>query len=318
MNSFEKAQFLKIDADNHGQRIDNFLFTLLKGVPKSRVYRIIRKGEVRVNKGRVKAEYKLQSNDIVRIPPIRVTEKTTSNSFSNLEQIKHLENCIIVETKQYMVVNKPSGIAVHGGSGLSYGLIEALRALRPKEKFLELVHRLDRDTSGCILIAKRRSFLIHFQNQLRHRKMNKEYVALVSGQWSEKNSKVKASLLKTERPSGEREVIVDANGKPSETHFSIEQKLGDYTLVVAKPITGRTHQIRVHARHCFCPLLGDQKYSNLEHDKNILQASQLDTFLLHARKLTFKLPEEEQAMTVEAPMPDKMIRIIKQLTARSN
>ncbi len=318
MNSFEKAQFLKIDADNHGQRIDNFLFTLLKGVPKSRVYRIIRKGEVRVNKGRVKAEYKLQSNDTVRIPPIRVTEKTTSNSFSNLEQIKHLENCIIVETKQYMVVNKPSGIAVHGGSGLSYGLIEALRALRPKEKFLELVHRLDRDTSGCILIAKRRSFLIHFQNQLRHRKMNKEYVALVSGQWSEKNSKVKASLLKTERPSGEREVIVDANGKPSETHFSIEQKLGDYTLVVAKPITGRTHQIRVHARHCFCPLLGDQKYSNLEHDKNILQTLQLNTFLLHARKLTFKLPEEEQAMTVEAPMPDKMIRIIKQLTARSN
>ncbi len=317
MNSFEKAQFLKIDADNHGQRIDNFLFTLLKGVPKSRVYRIIRKGEVRVNKGRVKAEYKLQSNDMVRVPPIRVTEKTASNSFSNLEQIKHLENCIILETKQYMVVNKPSGIAVHGGSGLSYGLIEALRALRPKEKFLELVHRLDRDTSGCILIAKRRSFLIHFQNQLRHRKMNKEYVALVSGQWSEKNSKVKASLLKTERPSGEREVIVDANGKPSETHFSIEQKLGDYTLVVAKPITGRTHQIRVHARHCFCPLLGDQKYSNLEHDKKILQALQLNTFLLHARKLTFKLPEEEQAMTVEAPMPDKMKRIIKQLAARS-
>ncbi len=313
MNSFEKAQFLPIDADNHGQRIDNYLFTLLKGVPKSRVYRIIRKGEVRVNKGRVKAEYKLQSGDLVRIPPIRITEKVTSNSFANLDQIKHLENAIILETKQFMVVNKPSGIAVHGGSGLSYGLIEALRALRPKEKFLELVHRLDRDTSGCILIAKRRSYLIHFQNQLRHRKMNKEYVAVVSGEWSEKNKKVNASLTKTERPSGEREVIVDPQGKASETHFSVEQKLGLYSLVVAKPITGRTHQIRVHARHCFCPLLGDQKYSNLDHDKDILEKLKLNTFLLHARRLTFSLPEEEQPMTVEAPVPPKMTQVIEHL-----
>jgi 23S rRNA pseudouridine955/2504/2580 synthase len=318
LNSFDKAQFIEIDADNHGQRIDNFLFTFLKGVPKSRVYRIIRKGEVRVNKGRIKAEYKLQSNDLVRIPPIRVTEKIQSNSFSNLEKIKHLENTIIVETNQYMVVNKPSGIAVHGGSGLSYGLIEALRALRPKEKFLELVHRLDRDTSGCILIAKRRSYLIHFQNQLRHRRMNKEYVAVVSGQWSQKHHKVKAALRKTERPSGEREVIVDSEGKPSETHFTLEQNLGNFSLVVAKPITGRTHQIRVHARHCFCPLLGDQKYSNLEHDKDILQQLKLKTFLLHARRLTFKLPEEEQTMTVEAPLPDRMSQVIEQLKAISN
>lgn len=318
MNSFEKAQFLKIDADNHGQRIDNFLFTLLKGVPKSRVYRIIRKGEVRVNKGRVKAEYKLQSEDLVRIPPIRITEKVTSNSFSNLEQIKHLENTIILETNQFMVVNKPSGMAVHGGSGLSYGLIEAFRALRPKEKFLELVHRLDRDTSGCILIAKRRTFLIHFQNQLRHRKMNKEYLALVSGEWSKKDQKVKAALRKTERPSGEREVIVDPQGKPSETHFSVEKSFGKYSLVLAKPITGRTHQIRVHARHCFCPLLGDQKYSNLEHDKEILQKLQLKTFLLHARRLTFCLPETKQPMTVEAPMPDKMTKVIEQLKMITN
>ncbi len=314
MNSFDKAQFIKISADHHGQRIDNFLFTLLKGVPKSRVYRIIRKGEVRVNKGRVKAEYKLKSDDLVRIPPIRVAEKTNTQSFANLEQIQHLEQAVLLETKQFMVVNKPSGIAVHGGSGVSYGLIEAFRALRPKEKFLELVHRLDRDTSGCILIAKRRTFLIHFQNQLRHRKMNKEYLAVVSGKWPPKQKRVNAALKKIDRPSGERSVIVDPQGKPSETHFQLIQAMGDYSLVLAKPITGRTHQIRVHARHCFCPLLGDQKYSDLEHDQKVLQQLKLKTFLLHAAKLTFNLPDDEQPISVEAPMPNVMQRAIKQLS----
>ena len=189
MTKFDQVQFIDIDEDHHGQRIDNFLFTQLKGVPKSRVYRIVRKGEIRVNKKRVKAEYKLQSGDSLRIPPIRVSETAETPNIEKLNQVQQLESLIIHESNQYILLNKPSGIAVHGGSGLSFGIIEALRALRPKEKFLELVHRLDKDTSGCILIAKRRSYLIHFQDQLRARKMKKEYLALVIGNWDQKNNR---------------------------------------------------------------------------------------------------------------------------------
>jgi len=316
LTSFDAAQFITIDIENDGQRIDNYLFTLLKGVPKSRIYRIIRKGEVRVNKGRVKAVYKLKRGDSVRVPPIRISEKNEDPNLANLDQVKHLENAILLETKQFLVLDKPSGIAVHGGSGLSFGVIEGLRALRPKEKFLELVHRLDRDTSGCILIAKKRSFLIHFQNQLRHRKMNKEYLAVVSGQWPKDKKKVEVALKKTERPTGERVVLVDSNGKPSETRFSIVEELGEYTLVLAKPVTGRTHQIRVHARHCFCPLLGDQKYSDMDHDHEILKQLNIKTFMLHARSLTFTHPETEESIKVEAPMPAKMYSIITQLRKR--
>lgn len=316
MTSFEKPQFWTIDADNHGQRIDNYLFTQLKGVPKSRVYRIIRKGEVRVNKGRIKAEYKLKSGDVIRIPPIRISERPETANIANFDQVKALEEAILIETKQYLVINKPSGIAVHGGSGLSYGLIEGLRSLRPKEKFLELVHRLDRDTSGCILIAKKRTFLIHFQNQLRHRKMNKEYLAVVSGQWPDNKKRVDVALKKTERPSGERIVLIDPSGKPSETRFSVVERLGDYTLVLAKPVTGRTHQIRVHARHCFCPLLGDQKYSDIEHDSDIIQQLTIKTFMLHAKSLSFTLPETEENVTIEAPVPNKMNSVIADLRKR--
>ncbi|MBV1911207.1 MAG: 23S rRNA pseudouridine(955/2504/2580) synthase RluC [Kangiellaceae bacterium] len=318
MTSFDKAQFWTIDSEHQGQRIDNYLITHLKGVPKSRVYRIIRKGEIRVNKGRVKAVYKLQSGDIIRIPPIRVSEKIDNPDIVNFKQVKQLENSIILETKQFLVINKPSGIAVHGGSGLSFGLIEGLRALRPKEKFLELVHRLDRDTSGCILIAKRRSFLVHFQNQLRHRKMNKEYLAIVSGQWPKDKTRVDVPLLKTERKSGERIVLVDTSGKASETRFFIEEELGQFTLVVAKPVTGRTHQIRVHARHCFCPLLGDEKYSEIEQDKNIINKLKIKTFMLHARRLSFTLPQTEELVTVEAPTPAKMNSVLKQLRTINN
>ncbi len=302
-----------IDADHDGQRIDNYLFTQLKGVPKSRIYRILRKGEVRVNKGRVKAVYKLKSGDVLRIPPIRVADQKDDSHLSKLDQVQQLENSILLETKQFMVINKPSGIAVHGGSGLSFGVIEAFRSLRPKEKFMELVHRIDRDTSGCLLIAKRRSFLIHFQNQLRHRKMNKEYIAIVSGCWPKGQTRVNVALKKTERPSGERIVLVDKEGKSSETRFTLLEELGDYSLIQAKPVTGRTHQIRVHARHCHCPLLGDEKYSDLGSDQAILQRLKIKTFMLHARRLSFTLPETEEAMQVEAPIPDKMNSVIKQL-----
>jgi len=310
---FDKVQFWTIDADHDGQRIDNYLFTQLKGVPKSRVYRILRKGEVRVNKGRVKAEYKLKSGDVLRIPPIRVADKKDGSQLSKLDKVRDLEHCILLETKQFMVINKPSGIAVHGGSGLSFGVIEAFRALRPKEKFLELAHRIDRDTSGCLLIAKRRSFLIHFQNQLRHRKMNKEYVAIVSGKWSKTFKRVDVALLKKELPSGERMVVVDQQGKPSETRFSLLEALGDYSLIQAKPVTGRTHQIRVHARHCHCPLLGDEKYSDLDADHAILKKLKIKTFMLHAKRLSFTLPDANERLEVEAPMPKNMELVLKSL-----
>jgi 23S rRNA pseudouridine955/2504/2580 synthase len=313
LNTFDKPQLWTIDEDHHGQRVDNYLFTHLKGVPKTRIYRILRKGEVRVNKGRVKAVYRLQSGDVIRIPPIRVTEKEPQLQISNLTQVKQLEQSILFENNQFMVINKPSGIAVHGGSGLSFGVIEGFRALRPKEKFLELVHRIDKDTSGCLLIAKRRSYLLHFQNQLRHRKMNKEYLAVVNGIWPKKKQFVDVPLLKTERQSGERIVLVDQNGKPSQTRFTLEESFTKHSLVRAKPITGRTHQIRVHAGYCGCPLFGDEKYSDREADEEILKKLSLKTFLLHAQKLSFTLPDTEESMQVEAPLPKKMIAVINTL-----
>jgi len=313
VSSFEKVQLWTIDDDHSGQRIDNYLFTHLKGVPKSRVYRILRKGEVRVNKGRVKAEYKLQLNDVLRIPPIRVSEARDDSQLAQLAKVKGLEQCILLETKQYLVINKPSGMAVHGGSGLSFGVIEGLRSLRPKEKFLELVHRIDKDTTGCLLIAKRRSYLIHFQNQLRHRKMNKQYLAIVSGKWPKGKKLVDVPLLKTHLPSGERVVLMDKAGKESQTRFELVEALGDYSLVQAKPLTGRTHQIRVHARHCFCPLLGDEKYSDLGKDKVILDKLKIKTFMLHAKSLSFTLPETEEWINMEAPLPKEMDRVINKL-----
>jgi 23S rRNA pseudouridine955/2504/2580 synthase len=315
LNSFDKPQFWTITDAHDGQRIDNFLFSQLKGVPKTRIYRILRKGEVRVNKGRIKAVYRLKTGDIIRIPPIRVAERENKQEIANFDQVKNLENSILFENNQFMVVNKPSGIAVHGGSGLSFGVIEGFRALRPKEKFLELVHRIDKDTSGCLLIAKRRSYLVHFQNQLRHRKMNKEYLAVVNGQWPKKKQWVDVPLLKTERKSGERIVLVDANGKPSQTRFYLEQTLKEHSLVRAKPITGRTHQIRVHAAHCGCPLLGDEKYSNRDAEQSLLKRLSLNTFLLHAQKLSFTLPEDEQLMEIEAPVPEMMQTVINTLAS---
>jgi len=318
VSSFDKVQLWTIDAEYHDQRIDNFLFKHLKGVPKSRIYRILRKGELRVNKGRIKAVYKLQTGDILRIPPIRVSDRDSSDQSSriaNLNQVKSLESNILVETKQYLVLNKPSGIAVHGGSGQSFGVIEALRALKPKEKFLELVHRIDKDTSGCLLIAKKRSYLVFFQNQLRHRKMNKEYLALVCGEWSSKNKLVSAPLLRKELPSGDRMVVVDQKGKPSETRFEIVQKLNGFTLIKAKPLTGRTHQIRVHTQHSGNPLLADNKYSNTEQFQKVIKECKLSTFVLHAQSLSFWLPivdessgliekgKQGERMTIEAPLP---------------
>ncbi len=311
--TFNKVSFVDIDENSVQQRIDNFLLKSLKGVPKSRIYRILRKGEVRVNKKRVKAEYKLKLGDQVRIPPIRLEEKSAAPNIQNLDKVQQLETQIIFESSHIIVLNKPSGIAVHGGSGLSFGVIEALRALRPKEKFLELVHRLDRDTSGCLLIAKRKSVLNFLHEQLRSKQMRKEYLAIVTGDWDNAFNHCNAPLNKNQLKSGERHVIVSNEGKPSETRFKCLKRFGDYSLVRAMPVTGRTHQIRVHALYAGCPLLGDNKYNEELEAQNKANELKLKTFLLHANKLSFYLPNDEQKQTFEAPIPHLMNHVIERL-----
>lgn len=307
----QKVRFVTIDDDIAGQRIDNFLRTQLKGVPKSMVYRILRKGEVRVNKGRVKPDYKLNANDVVRIPPVRVSEGTAPPS-PKLDSIAALNTHILFEDDRLMVINKPSGMAVHGGSGLSFGLIEGLRALRPEAKFLELVHRLDRDTSGCILIAKKRSALRHMHEQLRTGKMDKRYHALVAGQWPESRFKVKAPLRKNILQSGERMVSVSEDGKPSETRYHVLERFSDASLVEASPITGRTHQIRVHCLHAGHPIACDQKYGDVEFDQKMREKG-LNRLFLHANSIAFIHPVSETTVRFEASYDNALATTIKNL-----
>lgn len=261
-----KVSFVTVTEDQQGQRIDNFLVTHLKGVPKSAIYKILRKGEVRVNKKRVKPVYKLQIDDLIRIPPIKVAEREEFVP-KNLDKISALEDAILFEDQYLIVINKPSGMAVHGGSGLSYGLIEALRVLRPQEKNLELVHRLDRDTSGCLLISKKRSILKGLHEQLREKTMEKNYWALVVGEWAAKIKNVTEPLRKNTLQSGERVVRVDEEqGKASHTRFRVLERFDGCTLVQASPVTGRTHQIRVHTQCKGHPIACDDKYGDQVFD----------------------------------------------------
>ncbi|CRL59207.1 MULTISPECIES: 23S rRNA pseudouridine(955/2504/2580) synthase RluC [Proteus] len=305
MKSFNQVQFVTIDGDEAGQRIDNFLLARLKGVPKSMIYRIIRKGEVRVNKGRIKPEYKLNAGDSIRIPPVRVSEKEEVAVSPKLDKVSALANCILYEDDHLMLINKPSGTAVHGGSGLSFGVIEGLRALRPEARFLELVHRLDRDTSGVLLIAKKRSALRALHEQLRLKQMQKDYLALVRGQWQSHTKVVQAPLLKNILQSGERVVKVSNEGKPSETRFKVEERFEFATLVKASPVTGRTHQIRVHTLHAGHPIAFDDRYGDRDFDSQLV-GTKLNRLFLHASSLTFTHPSTGDQMRIEAPMDNQL------------
>lgn len=305
------VQWLDIDSDMAGQRIDNFLRTQLKGVPKSMIYRILRKGEVRVNKKRIKPEYKLQVGDLVRVPPVRVSPPSDLPN-PNLGQVSQLNHCILFEDDALMVVNKPAGMAVHGGSGISFGLIEALRSLRTTDT-LELVHRLDRETSGCLLVAKKRSVLRALNTQLREKQMKKNYLALVAGEWSKLDRAVTAPLKKLVLQSGERMVRVDSEGKPSETRFKIRQRFAQGTLVQASPVTGRTHQIRVHTQSIGHPIAMDNKYGDQVFSEQ-MQKLGLHRLFLHAENLSFQHPKTEQWMTVEAPLDPELLAVLEQLT----
>jgi len=311
-NTKPQVQYITVDDEDAGQRIDNFLVKTLKGVPKSLIYRLLRKGEIRVNKKRKKPEYKLVDEDIVRIAPIRVSENTTTVS-TQLNVVANLEKQILFEDERLIVINKPSGMAVHGGSGLSFGLIEALRALRPDARMLELVHRLDRDTSGCLVVAKKRSALRHLHEQLRNKKVQKYYHALVKGRWSDKLTRVTDGLKKNDLQSGERVVVVDnVEGKESETRFKVMQRFKNGTLVRAFPVTGRTHQIRVHCQVKGHPIACDAKYGHPEFDAE-MKSSGLKRLFLHAASIEFTHPLTEQRLKIEAPLEPSLEKLLTRL-----
>jgi len=280
-----KVHNLVIDEELSGQRLDNFLFNKLKNVPKSRIYRMLRGGEVRVNKKRAAPSYKIQSDDLIRIPPFWA-EETLSKGKPGSNLIKLLLDAIIFEDNRILVINKPSGIASHGGSGINFGVIETLRAARPDLKKLELVHRLDRDTSGCLILAKKRSALRELHKLIFDGAILKKYVLLVRGQWQGGERAVDASLLKNQLKSGERMVTIDHQGKDSLTIFR-PLKVGIVaSLIEAELKTGRTHQIRVHALHIGYPIAGDEKYGDSEFNAKMKELG-LKRMFLHAEKISF-------------------------------
>lgn len=307
-----QVHLVTISSDNEGQRVDNFLITQLKGVPKSMIYRILRKGEVRINKKRVKPEYKLNVGDEVRIPPVRVAEKVNPPLSPKLDKIAMLEQTIVYEDDVMLAINKPSGIAVHGGSGLSFGVIEGLRALRPDTRFLELVHRIDRETSGILLIAKKRSALNALHEQLRLKQMSKNYLALVKGDWPSACKQVQAPLLKNVLKSGERIVRVNQEGKPSETRFKVEERFGFATLIKASPITGRTHQIRVHTQYTGHAIACDDRYGDKEFDRSLMD-TKLNRLFLHAANVQFTHPKTGETMQLHAPLDPVLQNCLIQL-----
>ena len=305
------VQILEVSPELAGQRIDNFLRTQLRGVPKTLIYRILRKGEVRVNKGRIKPEYKLQAGDLVRVPPLRLAERDEPEPLAQ-GLLERLEKAIVYEDKALIVLNKPAGIAVHGGSGLSYGVIEALRQLRPDAKELELVHRLDRDTSGLLMVAKKRSMLRHLHQALRGDGVDKRYMALVRGRWETSKKQVSAPLLKNTLRSGERMVEVTEDGKEALTLFRVLRRFGEFaTLVEARPITGRTHQIRVHARHAGHSIAGDSKYGDEEFTREIRELGGKRLFL-HAYALKVPLPDGGE-LSLEASVDEIWARTLERL-----
>lgn len=293
---------IRIDADQAGQRVDNFLFKRLKGVPKSRIYRALRKGEVRVNGKRLQSTYRLVEGDELRIPPLRIAKEQPVTL--NEQWRSQLEQQIIFEDNTLLVINKPSGLPVHGGSGIHSGLIERLRLLRPQQKFLELVHRLDRETSGCLLIAKKRSRLLELHQQMTDRKIDKRYWALVQGQWPASLKKINQPLEKNHLSSGERIVKVSPEGKPSVTYARVlatlelgAEKASWMEMILG---TGRSHQIRVHAQHVGHPLAGDQKYGSREFNQCVHQNG-VNRLFLHAFQLQCTLDGEPHCFRASLP-----------------
>lgn len=310
-HTFQGVQFIEIRADQAGQRIDNFLITLEKGIPKSRIYRALRSGEVRVNKGRIKQTYRLQTGDLVRIPPLKVSEKVVITELSD-SLSRALEQSILFEDDAMLVINKPSGLAVHAGSQIQLGVIEAMRIMRSENPFLELVHRLDRDTSGCLILAKSRAALLNLQQQMRQAETDKRYLTLTKGHWLSQQNIVELALQKNTLTAGERMVVPDINGKPSKTLFEVKQTFNDCQLVIAKLFTGRTHQIRVHSASQAHPVAGDEKYGDRAFNKQLRQHG-LKRLFLHAWQLSFHHPITSKRVTFQAELPESLAQVVNQL-----
>lgn len=304
-----RVELVEIDEGHAGQRLDNFLLSRLKGVPRSRIYRIVRSGEVRVNSARVRPDQRLVAGDRVRVPPVRTAEGRPAQPGAGLQQTLHER--ILHEDDGLLVIDKPSGLAVHGGSGLSLGLIEALRAMRPDARFLELVHRLDRETSGCVMIARKRSMLRHLHEALRNGTITKTYTTLVAGRWPKRLTRVTAALEKNVVRSGERVVRASDDGKASETRFRILETYRDATLLEAQPLTGRTHQIRVHAQVSGHPVAGDEKYGDREFNRCMHEAG-LRRLFLHASVIELVLPDG-RPLAVSAPLDPTLAAFLETL-----
>lgn len=300
------ARVQRVTAQESGQRLDNFLLRHTRGVPKTRVYRAIRKGEVRVNRGRAKPEYKVVAGDEIRIPPL--SEGIPQSAYKpSLAWERRIRDSIIHETHDFIAINKPTGLAVHGGSGVRLGLIEALRRLFPAERYMELVHRLDRDTSGLVLVAKNARTLRELHHQLRDDRVDKRYLALVAGKWPAYRASVAAPLAKHHTASGERIVRVDANGKQAETRFRVLERFANATLLEAKPVTGRTHQIRVHTQHSGHPILGDCKYET-ELARRCCENAPIKRLFLHAQAITFTVASE--TISLECPLSAELEAVL--------
>jgi len=293
------VSFLEVTEVQAGQRVDNFLLARLKGVPKSRIYRIIRKGEVRVNKKRVKPDYKICTGDLVRIPPVRIAEKQDMLPPAVALQTV-LNEAILLDDPDLMVLNKPSGLPVHGGTGVKTALIESLRYMYPELEGLELVHRIDKGTSGCLLLSKNNRSLQQLTDQFRHGGVTKTYHALVNGHWPSHIREVNAALEKHQPRGGERFVSVSEQGKPAVTRFDVLKECAGATLIQAMPVTGRTHQIRVHTSLAGCPIIGDEKYAS---DEVLAKYATLGIkrLCLHAAQLSFTHPGNGRKVTLSAP-----------------
>ncbi len=301
MSGEAKVRWVEVTEDEAGQRIDNYLLARLKGVPKSHVYRIVRSGEVRINSKRVQASRKIAAGDRIRVPPVRVAERDDASP------APHYKLPILFEDDHLLAIDKPAGIAVHGGSGVAHGVIESLRSMRPEARFLELVHRLDRETSGVLLIAKKRSALTALHEKVRSRDVDKRYLVGVAGRFRNEKQRVRLALAKRAAADGGKRVSVSDEGQEAETIFRLLERRDDASLLEAELLTGRTHQIRVHLAHLKHPVLGDDRYGDFELNR-ALRKRGLKRMFLHAARLGFAHPARDERMVIESKLPADLSR----------
>jgi 23S rRNA pseudouridine955/2504/2580 synthase len=312
--SKESATWHEVGDEGGGQRVDNYLTRLLKGVPKSHIYRILRSGEVRVNSRRVGPEYRVQAGDRVRVPPIRTSHRAGPRSGP---PPRPLGATVLFEDDWMLAIDKPAGAAVHGGSGVSHGIIEQLRRERPHARFLELVHRLDRETSGVLLLAKRRSALVELHRQLREGRVQKHYLVLVRGAWQEGKRSVRLPLEKSVTSSGERRVSVRSSGAPAHTVFRLARRLNGYTLLEAELKTGCTHQIRVHLAHLGFPIAGDDKYGDFALNRELARVG-LKRMFLHASTTAFVHPRTGDTVSLTSTLPVELAGFLTAMAGRGD